>query len=210
MPLQFEWRGQRIDPLFNVRAKWTAGFDRNFCRPPTVFPLAPDDFIVCSNVDVAWTAKDLAQSFQNESSIIAPLVPIIGSDKAGDGGPIPFLDLRNKVCAMQLDLAMGLPESREISSKKDCEKNAGVKTVSEIGTHRTNRNTWGRHRYPQMRKTRLCRARSYKALRHPKGTGIYPGFRLTPPVGGGMKRADNLLLLLCSPLVPSRLPFSPF
>ena len=63
---------------------------------------------------------------------MAPAILIIIRDQVGDRGPILILDLREKMRGMERDLPFRLPESGEINSHDQRDKEASEKSVSKI------------------------------------------------------------------------------
>ena len=76
--------------------------------------LTPDTRPSCFDTRIRQGPENFSQPLQNQGATLTPLVLIIVRDKRAHPFPILFLDLNEKMRAVQVDLAFHLPEPDEV------------------------------------------------------------------------------------------------
>jgi hypothetical protein len=87
-------------------------------------------------VRIRQRAENFSQPLEQEGAVISPLILIAVPNKLAHPLPILFLDLNEKVHAVQVDLAFRLPKSHEINAHDQRDKQTSVNSIPETYRHR--------------------------------------------------------------------------
>ena len=115
MPLQLEWRGQRIDAFVEqIHHIIVGAIEHDFAGPHRASRFDPYAGIGGDDPGTVHVSEAFSHSVQNTRSIVAPLILIIGPDKIGDCPPVFALNRMEKILGVTTYLAHRPPKPDEI------------------------------------------------------------------------------------------------
>jgi hypothetical protein len=131
MPLEFERRRQRIDPLLEQLHHFAlAAIDPNSARPLAAVLLAVHAHAECADPKTAHVSKAFVHTFQQAWPIIIPLIMIIVGYKTARGCPIFVPNRMKQVFRVTFNLPLRLPKPE----KKQPDANHGGNTAIKSST----------------------------------------------------------------------------